>query len=196
MNPSFYVVYPADEIIKLLINAIRVIADERQRSQVHITVRGPYAKKLSKDKEDKYSSIIRGEKIHVIGIGSFFSDDQNTVYYKCTRNAKLKKIWMKTSYKDFNPHMTIYDGEDKDYAMKIYKVLRQNFVNFSFQIEELAWLEPKNRSKLELFNLKTVIDFNRVSSILNYNLTPEKVIELDKEERLQFISVLSSKLYH
>ena len=33
MNPAFYVVYPSSEKIRLLVNAIRVIAEENQRNR-------------------------------------------------------------------------------------------------------------------------------------------------------------------
>ena len=195
MNSSFYVAYPADDNIRLFINAIRVIADENQRTQVHITVRGPYKKRLGIEKEEKFSSIIKGERIYIDSVGNFFKSEQNTVFFKCAENSNLKKIWMKTSYKDYNPHITIYDGQDKNFAKEIYSILDEHFTPFSFTIEKLSWLESKDKEKLELFHLKTIVDFEEITSVIGFNLELSNLKELTKTERLKLISILSKKLY-
>lgn len=195
MNPSFYVAYPSDDLIKLYINAIRVIAEETQRTQVHITVRGPYRKQLSKAEVENFSSKIKGEEIVVNDIGNFFDSNQNTVFFNCFENENLRNVWKKTTYNKFNPHLTIYDGDDKFYANEIFSRLKEKFVPFVFHIEELSWLEPKNKEKLELFHLKSIIDFEKVSLLLNYDLNLSSIKGLHKTDRLKFISILAEKLY-
>ncbi len=195
MNPAFYVAYPTDNNIKLLINAIRVIADENQRTQGHITVRGPYKKRLTENKENEFSSLIKGEKILINNIGNFFDFNQNTVFFKCDENENLKKIWMKTSYKEYNPHITIYNGKDSDFAHNIHSILLENFTPFCFRIEKISWLEPKDKEKLELFHLKSMIDFDNIAKLINYNIDSSKLINLSKSDRLKYISILSKKLY-
>lgn len=196
MNPAFYVVYPYSENIRLLVNAIRVIAEENQRTQVHITVRGPYSKRLSQTKEQEYSSIIQGEEIHVKGVSNFFSSNQNTVFFDCEENQNLRKIWKKTTYKDYNPHITLYDGKDSVFAHKLYEILKQDFKAFSFKINEISWLEPKNKEKLALFHLKNIVDFENLSILLGHELKLTKIGDLPNTERLRYISVLSKKLYN
>ena len=195
MNPSFYVVYPSDDTIRLYINAIRVIAEENQRSQVHITMRGPYKKQLPKKKLEELSTLIKGEEIFVINVGNFFNSNQNTVFFTCAETDNLRKVWKKTTYTDFNPHLTIYDGDDNEYAKQLYSILKEQFVPYSFHIQELSWLEPKNKEKLELFHLKTLIDFDKISSIIDFDLNYSTLQVLDKNERLKFISILAKKLY-
>lgn len=195
MNPAFYVVYPYSENIRLLVNAIRVIAEENQRTQVHITVRGPYSKRLSLNKEKEYSSIIQGEDIHVIGVSNFFSFNQNTVFFDCEENENLRKIWKKTTYKDYNPHITLYDGKDNVFARELYEILKQNFKAFSFKINEISWLEPKNKEKLALFHLKNIVDFENLSKVLGDELKLTIMRDLSNNERLKYISILAKKLY-
>jgi len=195
MNPSFYVIYPSNDNVRIYINAIRVIAEENQRTQVHITVRGPYKKRLSELKEKEYSSLIQGEKLIVNGIGNFFELNQNTIFFECEENLKLKKIWKKTSYMEYKPHITIYDGKDRDFAHDLYNVLEKNFKAFPFIVNELSWLEPKDKEKLELFHLKTVIDFGSLSNELGQSLNLSIIEKLSNVERLNFISILSEKLY-
>lgn len=195
MNPAFYVVYPYSENIRLLVNAIRVIAEENQRTQVHITVRGPYRKRLGHTKEEKYSSTIQGKTIQVKGVSNFFSSNQNTVFFDCEENPDLRKIWKKTTYKDYNPHITLYDGKDNIFAHELFEVLKRDFKAFSFKINEISWLEPKNKEKLALFHLKNIVDFDNLSLELGHDLKLSIIGDLSNAERLNYISVLSKKLY-
>lgn len=195
MNPAFYVIYPYSESIRVLVNAIRVIAEENQRTQVHITIRGPYSKRLSKAIEKKYSTIINGEEFVVSGVSNFFESNQNTVFFECEENSNLRKVWKKTSYKGFNPHITIYDGKDFDFAQKLFEVLKHEFKPFSFKVNEISWLEPKNKEKLELFHLKNIVDFERLSDMLGEELELSTIKNLSAEKRLELISILTKKLY-
>jgi hypothetical protein len=195
MNPSFYVIYPFSENVRIFINAIRVLAEENQRTQVHITVRGPYYKRLSQAKENEYSSIIKGEEIIVKGVANFFESNQNTVFFEFKENENLRKIWKKTTYLEYNPHITIYDGKDKAFAHELFDILKQDFKSFSFSVNEISWLEPKDKEKLELFHLKTVVDFENLSIILGKEIDLSKIGSLSNKERLSFISILSNKLY-
>jgi len=196
MNPAFYVVYPSSEKIRLLVNAIRVIAEENQRTQVHITVRGPYSKRLSQPKEKEYSSIISKEEICVKGVSNFFESNQNTVFFECEENSNLRKIWKKTTYKDYNPHITLYDGNDKLFASELFEVLNQGFKSFSFRINEISWLEPKNKEKLALFHLINIVDFDNLSKELGQELKLSNIGDLSNDARLRYISILSKKLYN
>lgn len=195
MNNSFYVAYSSNENVRNLINAIRVIAEENQRTQVHITVRGPYRIKLSEKKVNEFSSVINSEQIHIIDVDNFFASNQNTVFFKCEDNLNLKRIWKKTSYKEYNPHITIYNGDDEIFAHEIFSILKQNFKPFIYPINELSWLEPKSKEKLELFHLKAVIDFEKISQILGWNVDLITINNMTQAERLKAIMILSRKLY-
>jgi len=195
MNPSFYVTYPSNENVRNLINAIRVIAEENQRTQVHITVRGPYKKRISGKKIKELSYVINGEQIKVIDVDNFFNSNQNTVFFRCEMNSNLKKVWKKTSYKEYNPHITIYNGLDNFFAREIFKVLKQDFKPFKYQINELSWLEPTSKEKLELFHLKAVIDFKKMSEILGCEINLTTIKNMNQKDRIKFVSKLSKKLY-
>lgn len=195
MNPSFYVTYPSNENVRNLINAIRVIAEENQRTQVHITVRGPYKKRISGKKIKELSYVINGEQIKVIDVDNFFDSNQNTVFFRCEVNLNLKKVWEKKSYKEYNPHITIYNGLDNFFAREIFKVLKQDFKPFKYQIDGLSWLEPKSKEKLELFHLKSVIDFKKMSEILGCEINLTTIKNMNQKDRIKFVSKLSKKLY-
>ena len=71
---------------------------------------------------DTIKSAVKGACIEIVGIGNFFEYGQGTVYYKC--NGKfLRDIWYKPDFgKDYNPHITIYNGDDRNYARAIYDI--------------------------------------------------------------------------
>lgn len=57
-------------------------------------------------------------------VGNFFDYGQNTVFFKCDDNKNLRKIWKKKGYKDFKPHITLYDGKNKEFAQKLFGKLQ------------------------------------------------------------------------
>lgn len=195
MSKGFYVIYPADNRVRMYINAIRIFADPERRTEAHITIRGPYKKRLSSNKIDQYSKIISEEEIKITGIGNFFDSNQNTVYFICEKNQEVGKIWKKSTYPDYNPHITIYNGSDHEFAIQLYDTLKQHFKEFKYKIKELAWLEPKNKETLNLFYLKGVVDFDELSEIINYKIDDSTINVITKKQRLNFICKLCTYLY-
>lgn len=191
----FYVVYPSDEKIKSLISGIRVLSDQNQRTQAHITVRGPYTKKLSSKFINKASRLIFKSEVEIHSIASFFEGKQNTVFLSCISPA-LKPIWKKKSYKGFNPHITIYDGENRSLASNIKSILTENFRGFNFMIEKLEWLEPNDMGELDLFHLKTNFDFSNISEYLKTEITYDILLTISNEQRLRLIEKLAQILFN
>lgn len=195
IHKGFYVIYPADEKIRMYINAIRVFADPEHRTEAHITIRGPYIRQLSKNKIESFSKIIDGEEIKIIGIGNFFDSNQNTVYFKCEKNQDVEKIWKKSTYPDYNPHITIYNGSDRKFAVELFETLSKNFKEFSYKIKELTWLEPKNKEKLNLFYLAGIVNFDELSKMVDYKINDLSINIIPENQRLKFIHILCKHLY-
>jgi hypothetical protein len=193
---SFYVVYPSNQHLRNLLNALKLIADESQRTEAHITVRGPYVKKLSKNDVKKFSTIISNEVLNISKVDNFFAFNQNTVFFSCDENENLKAIWKKITYNDFKPHITIYDGDNRDFAIKLFKILASNFKPFKYRVSDLSWLEPKSNDELKLYSLKSISDYNSVlENILNI---PKKDIDFPKLtqiRRLNKISKIAERLF-
>ncbi|KAA6321587.1 hypothetical protein EZS27_028778 [termite gut metagenome] len=192
MKSYFYVLYPSNEAVKILLDAIRIFAAEKQRRQVHITVRGPYKRKLNFGFINSCASIIKRERIKITGVGNFFKSDQNTVFFQCSDNPNLKKIWNKTTYPNFNPHITVYDGNDASYAQQIYEKLQQNFNPFEFIVEKLSLLDPIINNTFE--KLENV-NFDEISNILGYPIELSDIKKMSQNERLKCISIFCSILY-
>jgi hypothetical protein len=188
MKNFFYVVYPSNQYLRDVLNILKAFADNNQRSEAHITIRGPYnKKKLSNNDIDRWSNMINGEEIRIINTDNFFAYDQNTVFYNCGENLMLKKVWKKFTYNEFRPHITIYNGNDRQYSYKIFELLARNFSPFSYQIEKLTWLEPKDDSKLKLFHLLNIINHDLLKEIIGKSLNKNEINELSNTARLDYM---------
>lgn len=190
----FFVIYFKNEEIKQVLNGLRLVADPSQNNIAHLTVKGPYvSKQLKKLNEDK--KLIEGKFIDVIGVGNFFSENQNTVFLKCADKIELKQIWetkeIKT-YKEFHPHITIYDGKDKKYAKNLYKILNSRHLEFSLEIAELDLYSTND--KFTLFNLKNSVNYEMLSKAVGHKISSKEIISLNENSRLDIIDKLSETL--
>lgn len=193
---SFYVLYPSNKNLRNLLNTLKVFADENQRTEAHITVRGPYVKKLSKNDVKKFSDIISNEVISISKVDNFFASNQNTVFFNCEENENLKAIWKKITYNDFKPHVTIYDGNDREFAIKLFKILASDFRPFKYRVSGLTWLEPKSNDELKLFYLKVITDYDNVlQDILKISKSDIDFSSLSQTKRLSQIAKIAKKLY-
>src|SRR6266404_4798519 len=116
----FYVLYVRDAPLGDCLEAIRLFADPSAKMSAHLTVRGPYKKKLPLL---SLRSRINGERICVEDVGNFFREGQNTVFFSCF-SPHLQTIWKKTDF-GYNPHITIYDGSSRSFGRKLYSVMNR-----------------------------------------------------------------------
>jgi len=195
MKNFFYVVYPTNQELRDILNLLKVIADDKQRTEAHITIRGPYSKKrLNSNDIKRWSSTIRNEKINITNTDNFFAYDQNTVFYKCGENLLLRKVWKKFTYNDFRPHITIYNGNNKKYSYKIFDLVAENFNPFIYEIDKLSWLEPKDFGRLQLYNLINVLNLQFLSEILGKTISKDKIKDLTKKQRLEYLKEIIAYL--
>jgi 2'-5' RNA ligase len=117
MNKYFFVIYCEDSNLSTILDGIKLIANPEQGSKTHMTVRGPYTSRNNLGHFHKsWNNVIHGENIEIEGIDKFFNQNQNTVFFRCQETEKLKSIWKKFNYNEFHPHITVYDGKDRDFA--------------------------------------------------------------------------------
>ena len=179
----FYVLYISDPIIQLCIDAARVICNPTEKEFSHITVRGPYKQRYKLRHQNR---IIKGAKIHISDVGNFFNSKQNTVFLKCS-SPKLKKVWKKGDYA-YNPHLTIYDGESKEFAIELFDILKNYRINLYFIAEKLEYLESwKGHSNTQLIG-KIDSYSMKICKLLDIKLNYEIVNNLTDSGRLKFVS--------
>lgn len=196
-SKSFYVLYPHEDRIRLFLNSLKLLCDFSQRTEAHITVRGPYKIKLSTDIINNLNIVIKNEILYISSVDNFFPfSNQNTVFFKCEENDNLKKIWNKLTYNDFKPHITMYDGKDSSYAVEIFNILSRNFKPFKYEVEALSYLEPKSKDSLGLFTLSNNFDFSFFQENIETNIDSDTIRDIKKSDRLSLIDSLSKKMFN
>ena len=183
----FYVVYFHDQRLQDSLNAMRFIADPREKSCAHITIRGPYMQKYDLRGMDRK---IHGTEVMADGVGSFFGHDQNTVFIRC-RSEILRDVWKKTDY-GFNPHITIYDGSSPDFAKILLERLDHLTLRFRFLVGKLLPLvSQKSQYSMELsqsFNEEFFAD------VVGERIGTSEVHALSVEQRITLIELCARKL--
>jgi len=194
MSNFFYVVYPSNPELRNILNTLKVIADEDQRTEAHITIRGPYQKKRPNISDvNRWSSTIEGEQVQVNKVDNFFAYNQNTVFFSCGDNRMLKKIWKKFTYNEFRPHITIYNGPDRKYSFKVFETLAESFKPFLYKINELSRLQPKD--EIQFNRLVREVDLQFTKEILMKELAEVDFNNITNKRRIEYLRLVSKYLY-
>ena len=115
------------EINALLSGLMREFGNSKTESNIHITVRGPYSRRISEKDIAKFERIVRGDTILIHGIDVFRNQTENVVYIR-VRSDSLKKIWWKPDFPKekfgFNPHISLHKTPDMEFAKTITDFLK------------------------------------------------------------------------
>ncbi len=130
--------------ISELLNIAIYTLNPLEKWGAHVTLAGPYesAKNLPRSREFC-------QKIAVGGVGQFRGGGQNTVFLKIGSD-ELRSVWDKPDY-PYNPHLTIYDGSDRDLADNLYAKLNEVRPILAFHVSRLDVVDsPKGELRLPL----------------------------------------------
>lgn len=175
----------ADVRVKKLLDAIIFVANPYEKTAAHITIGGPFENQIPLD-EAKRELI--GSNVHVIGIGNFFSENQNTVYLR-VGSTILEKHWNKKDF-GYNPHLTLYDGSSKIFAKKLYEHLTAQKLFFEFLIGNVYC--QKSQKGQHDFTLIMDIDLDEISKLAGARYDLDTIKKLDDWERLTVIDRIST----
>ena len=183
----FYVVYFLDPTVQALLDAIRLLSNTLEKGRAHITIRGPYSRPQSFSKLER---LIRGTQVCAEGLGTFFDEGQNTVFIRCN-SEYLRKAWKKTDY-GYNPHITLYDGDSREFAEHLLAKLPA--LNQQFQIKADG-ISPllSNRGQRSWY-LMSAFNSPLISSILGTELNADKLKDLSTRTRLEYVEALAQNL--
>ena len=110
------------EVYSLLMNLRKIFNEKISSSEVHITIKGP--QKSFSDEKSRNEFLKNEHPIYINGTGTFSNNGIYIVYLKVQCKAIKGHMWRKPDYKDeFNPHITIYKGKDKNKAHQIENFL-------------------------------------------------------------------------
>jgi hypothetical protein len=129
---------------RTLLDAIRLFARPTAKYPAHVTVRGPYAEPADMT---EWESVVCGQRIDINGVGTFFENDQNTVFLK-VHSAAVRAVWDKPDYPDYNPHLTVCDALSRLFAEGVLAVLSAHPPRFSFRAEGLEMMVLGNGRSL------------------------------------------------
>jgi hypothetical protein len=184
----FYVFYSSDQHDQSVLDAICYLADPSEKNRAHVTVRGPYTQKRG---VPAVSRAVDGSEIVVTGVDAFLEPGQNTVFFAVSAPT-LTAVWYKPDYPDSRPHLTIYDGKSREFAIKLRARLQQVNPRFRFQATPLAPLVTKKGQGS--FDLRAAFDQDLVKSVTGANVSADAVSDLPSEERIELIAKLCSRL--
>lgn len=154
-----------------LLNGLRSAFNQKAfKTGIHITMRGPYSSPITQENLDEWFRKIKASSILIANAGMFENGTDNFVYLgvSTTNNSKnLSTITRKFDYPknrfDFNPHITLYVGKDKELAIRIFQFLRRERIELVCHSFELSvykstpqtdlFPEPKLRMKGEISSL-------------------------------------------
>ncbi len=182
----FYCVYVPPGRNSTLLDTIRLVANPATKHPAHITVRGPYP-----DYQDPraWSGAVQGQQVHVGGVGTFFGPGQNTVLLKVEAPV-IQALWHKPDYPEYNPHLTIYDGDSRTFAEALRDVLEPCDSVFTFPAMGLEALVSGNgRPPLRCF-----YDPEDVATFLGRPVSRAEIDAADESTRLSWIAALAEQL--
>jgi hypothetical protein len=184
----FYVFYSKDTQDQSVLDAICFLADPSEKNRAHVTVRGPYRQKRG---VPAISRAVDGSEIAVTGVDAFLEPGQNTVFFALSAPA-LDLVWHKPDFPESQPHLTIYDGKSREFAVKLRSRLQQVNPRFRFQATPLAPLVTKKGQGS--FELRAAFDEGLVRRVTGAHVTADAVSDLPAEERIDLIAKLCSRL--
>jgi len=184
----FYVFYSRDEHDQSVLDAICYLADPGEKNRAHVTVRGPYTQRRG---VPAISRAVDGSEIAVTGVDAFLEPGQNTVFFAVSAPS-LAAVWHKPDFPNSTPHLTIYDGKSRDFAIRLRSRLQQINPRFRFRATPLTPLVTKKGQGT--FDLRTAFDEDLVKTVTGTRVAADGVSELPAEERIDLIAKLCSRL--
>ena len=183
----FYVLYVPDGEIRACIDTIRFFIDPDQKWRAHITVRGPYELGADVSQLDQY---LEGNEVYVLGVDQFSGKNQCTVFLRCD-GTKLRQVWDKPDY-PYNPHITLYDGDSREVAEELIRVVGEYHYRLRFRCDRLQPLiSVKGAINTEL---SSSYDPWYMARILGEYIPSSVVRTLPLDTRLKFIDRISCHL--
>ena len=183
----FYVVYFDDQRLQASLDAMRFIANPKEKTLAHITLRGPYSQLYNVCGLERK---IRGAEVMAVGADGFFSKGQNTVFIRC-HSEKFQEVWKKSDF-PFNPHITIYDGSCRSFAKMLLERLERLPIQFRFLVGKLSPLESHKGQYSTL--LRQSFDEEFARDVVGEPLKVSDIDYLSSERRVSLIELFAREL--
>jgi hypothetical protein len=183
----FYVLHIREKELADCVDAIRFICNPAEKQRAHLTVRGPYRKRIN---TTAISRKIVGEIVSIDSVGNFFDSGQNTVFFRCSA-ADLKSVWSKPHY-PFNPHITLYDSNSSEFAHRLFAVMSKYSYRMKFQADHLEAIE--SRKGQDSLSLALAFNSKLISRLGGERVTVSAIQTFSEEHRLTIVERLCEHL--
>lgn len=118
---------------------------KRSKSPIHVTVRGPYKHEPDLKTLQELGTHLQGQGVRIIGAGVFPNKDSFSVFLRA-ESAVFREIWWKPDFKapleSIQPHLTMFESEDKFSAMLALNFLRASKVSILTHAVQLSVYSP------------------------------------------------------
>jgi hypothetical protein len=173
MKRYFLFLYPEEPPIRKLLDLAIFVLNPKEKHAAHVTLAGPYQSLRNVPRD---TTFIR--KVSLLGVGQFRSDWQNTVFLHVGAED-LRLFWDKPDF-PYNPHLTLYDGEDGEFATRLYERLHQTRLFLKFHVSRVHVVEViKGQGSMSLLQS---LDFDVAPEMKGMSVTDVRA--LSPEERL------------
>ncbi|WP_141201874.1 Eco57I restriction-modification methylase domain-containing protein [Marinobacter sp. UBA4489] len=182
-----------------LLDAIRKLGNPKSRSKPHVTVR--YIDRLRKNDLSIYRQCAP-TSLEIIGPGSFglVKPDDNSnkvVFIKCS-SKELNRLEHKPHFPDSVFHITMYDGDDSEFAKKLLSLLER--YDWSFQLplidQRLDEIEIRKNSRKKTSNLMFSSKTKDVfAKLFSQNLSLELLASLSDSDRIDAIRQICDEIH-
>jgi hypothetical protein len=187
-----YGVYLKDNHLAMGLDLIRFFMEPDAVRSSHITLRGPYQKShsLGFAKQADLEQI-SDWSIALAEPDVFFSKKQNTVFIRVDLK-QLKCLWKKPDYPDGIPHITLYDGADRETAKSLFEIVSRHRWDFMADVSQLRTIDQKWRLEAIALARQFVDSY---SYFLGSSLTqPSAVRDMELSERLLLVQKILVRL--
>ena len=186
----FYVIYVADVEVGPALDLIKIICNPFVKTHAHVTLRGPYTRKADDARAWNKKWVEEKNQISAItfkGLLSFFRPGQNAVSLGC-EFPEVQELWYKPDYPHGVPHLTLYDGESREFADDVLKVLGRFDWNFEVSATPLKPLRAGERGQWSMVHLTPNNEIDRVfERLTGHRVSSESIRDMKPDLRLEVV---------
>ena len=121
---NFVFIVFKDSFVLGIIDFLRTALGGKISDQPHITIQGPLPERVTAEKIDGVKRALGKDEI-LLANPKCFEFGSNIVLYMSATSAHMASVWNKPDYPidkfGFNPHVTIYEGTNKE---KVHAAIR------------------------------------------------------------------------
>lgn len=163
MSDKFLFIEIRDKEISSLLNSLRgMFSNRKYNTGIHITIKGPQ-KTFRKISINKF--LEENNPIQIHDVGMFSNEGVYIVYIKVNCDSLKGHIWRKLYYKgEYNPHITLYKGQDEDLAKAVLHFLEEENISLVCKKYDVVthtqnqpdlFSKPPKLEKSDLHNLES-----------------------------------------